>query len=414
MSEYNAESSLTNAEIRQFIDEIIFADKKHLGPVDKIVALGILHFTNRKTGSTFVDLLTVAQYVGIKHPLVLESAKRLVSDHRLSIRPREGRTPLLTPLLRKDTILRLTKGDQAFYAARADLIELIISNRDLTAGARLVALGLMATADTEWRSNIGQVRLAKQVGVSRVTISKTVPALIEHGYFSEVVTVAGKEQAIIVETRPQLPIDYGSERRERANAAGSRGICQTLVATNAKCPSNAFKHLADKLEVQPDENPDEGGVKQGVNWGVNWGVNRTSENARQMGVSVDNLVDLSNLSNLPYSKKSTAPSAARNGRPNTIRFDRDEWEAFHQLVGLIIDSSKGGMHKTVGGIVTVSRGDNPGGITHACDYIYEAADIQKFVRAGLLARDGQRISITELGDRAYDWIEQGNQQKEAA
>jgi hypothetical protein len=145
-----------------------------------------------------------------------------------------------------------------------------------------------------------------------------------------------------------------------------------------------------------------------------------SDNSAKSNTYGRNPVDLVNLVDI-QSPSDSAPSATRRGHAGRkddrkkVSFTRAEFERFDQLVGLIVDHSKGGDHKTVAGILAVSGAladDNPGGMVGAdvfgCPYY--PAEIQKFVRAGLLQRDGDRISVTDLGWRCVDWFEHREQE----
>jgi hypothetical protein len=128
------------------------------------------------------------------------------------------------------------------------------------------------------------------------------------------------------------------------------------------------------------------------------------------------------------SPSETAPSEAtgRSDRPSAVKFTSEEWERFHQLIGLIVDYSSGKRddegdvidpHKTGAGIIAVSGGEGHfaggevGDDVYGCPYDW--AELQKFAHAGLLIRRGDRYYISTLGWQAHDWVEQ-RQQKEAA
>ena len=129
------------------------------------------------------------------------------------------------------------------------------------------------------------------------------------------------------------------------------------------------------------------------------------------------------VSPIPY-PSDTAPSPAateRTDQPSAVKqgkitFTGEEWERLRQLVALIHDNSSGDRnHKTVGGIIAISRGDNPGGEVggETYEYPYYPVELKKFADVGLLIRRGQRYYISILGWQAYDRCEQ-QQQREAA
>jgi hypothetical protein len=102
-----------NAWRRQYFDEILFGE--HLRPVDKLVALALLHFVNRDTHSTYVNPLTVAKAIGVKHPAVLASVERLVADKRLCKRKRgDFRGTDLELRNRDDAVWQSMKGSHEY------------------------------------------------------------------------------------------------------------------------------------------------------------------------------------------------------------------------------------------------------------------------------------------------------------
>ena len=54
-----------------------------------------------KAGATYVDLLTLAKRLHIKHPTVKAAAEHLAKLGHLKIVKRPGKTPLLIPILKE-------------------------------------------------------------------------------------------------------------------------------------------------------------------------------------------------------------------------------------------------------------------------------------------------------------------------
>jgi hypothetical protein len=115
-----------------YFDQIMFAasangftGESRLNPTDRIVAFGILHYVNREAGATYVELLTLAKRLGIKHPAVKVAARHLVEHCDLKITERPGKTPLLSPVP-KECSEHSQRGDKAFYRARGKVIQQLV------------------------------------------------------------------------------------------------------------------------------------------------------------------------------------------------------------------------------------------------------------------------------------------------
>ena len=171
-----------------YFDQIIYAadftGKSQLTPTDRIVALAILHYVNRKAGATYVDLLTLARRVGIKHPTVKMASRHLSERGHLKVIKRPGKTPLLRPILR-ECDGHSSRGDKAFYAARGKLIDRLVFDRRLTPAERLAGLAFLATFDPETCRCESQVSVAQNCGLSRDMLYKrALPKLEAFGYIA--------------------------------------------------------------------------------------------------------------------------------------------------------------------------------------------------------------------------------------
>ena len=173
-----------------YFDQILFSadftGKSLLNPTDRIVALGILHYVNRQAGATYVDLLTLAKRLGIKHPIVKTAARHLADRGHLKIVKRPGKTPLLIPVL-KEFDEHSSRGDRAFYKARGAVIKQLVFDRRLTPAERLAGLAFLALVDPEtYACDVSKSYVAQTFGLSRDMIYKrAVPALAALGYIAQ-------------------------------------------------------------------------------------------------------------------------------------------------------------------------------------------------------------------------------------
>ena len=174
ISEVNASTkSRSYAWKRQYTDEIVFS--KHLKIPDKIVALALLHFMNRRAGATCVDPLTLANKLGIDLDVVRASIERLVADRHLKVAGR-----YLVPLLHSNSVddyylgagatvdyvdvdfmfgrEASIRGDKSYYERRGDLIEMVLFNRSLKPIGRLIGIGTALLCDSNFRCTRNQTR----------------------------------------------------------------------------------------------------------------------------------------------------------------------------------------------------------------------------------------------------------------
>ena len=88
------------------------------------------------------------------------------------------------------------------------------------------------------------------------------------------------------------------------------------------------------------------------------------------------------------------------------RFTMKELGDFVEICGVLEDNSHCTGKKTIAGIVAVADWRQ--------DYWVTFSRIQTFVRAGLLDRDGDVVSVSEVGWQAYDWFSAQDGQREVA
>lgn len=203
-----------------YFDQIMFAasandftGKSRLNPTDRIVALGILHYVNREAGATYVDLLTLAKRLGIKHLAVKTAARRLAERGDLEITGRPGKTPLLSPIP-KECSEHSQRGDKAFYRARGEVIQQLIFDQRLTPAERLAGLAFLALVDAD---NASQYHVAQACGLSRDLLYKrALPKLEALGY------IARKSGAIVfdlaIEVEAEVSPEVSPEVSERGKA----------------------------------------------------------------------------------------------------------------------------------------------------------------------------------------------------
>jgi Zinc-binding domain of primase-helicase len=231
---------------RKYFDEILFdkymrgsdfftSNKFISGSMSaavKLVALAISHYANGTRNATYTDPLTIAKALGIKHEIVIAAIEILRAHEHLAVRKRrDGMTDLVPVLLGNDDVefgaMKSAKCSTAFYKQRAKLIERILFDRRLTAGQRVVMLGIAATTEPNTgRCEAGQSLVAKSVHVGRRTAQDAVPKLAELGYVVRIEPEKGRPEALAV---PELAgSDLGSDLGS-ADETSSDSINVTIV-----------------------------------------------------------------------------------------------------------------------------------------------------------------------------------------
>jgi DNA-binding MarR family transcriptional regulator len=131
----------------------------------------------------------------------LKATKRLSAYRR-----RDGLTDLV-PQNRDDVefgAMKSAKCDRGFYKRRAELIDRVLFNRELTPGQRLVMLGIAAMTDPDTRQcDAGQTYLATALNVNRNTVITAMPKLAAEGYVLRAASDSGRREILTV-TAPEL------------------------------------------------------------------------------------------------------------------------------------------------------------------------------------------------------------------
>ena len=186
---------------RKYFDEILsqhdrsdFTFSHNYSPDDKLVALAISHYANSIRKASYVDPLTIAKALGVKHATVVAAINILKSNNHLSAHKRRDGLVDLVPRS-ADTEFgspKSAKCDSGFFKQRAALIERIIFDHKLTPGQRIVALGIVAMTDPDsGQCDAGQSYLAKSLHVNRRTVIKAIPKLVELGYVLRTASESG-------------------------------------------------------------------------------------------------------------------------------------------------------------------------------------------------------------------------------
>lgn len=392
---YHTEQSLASATIaagpkksyahfyikrQQFIDEITFDHGNSAVPaltaLERNVGRMIAKSVNPETGESFEHASSFAKRLGgktkVRH---VENAMRILEARDwLRIEPRGSRT-YLSIRVKGHHGRHSTKLPGKQYEGRQRQISAALECKELSQSARCAYVGLLSICDKdgEWRD--GQREAAAILGMSWTTFNRCVQRL-------------QKLNLMHVDAQTLMPLPIVS-----------------VVKRNGRLVEKPFAHW-------PTTGPE---------------VAHGHSNSPEKSVG-STPTPVTPETPIP-SPSDSAPSPAANeriGRPSAFKKDKvsfawEEWERFHQLVGLIVDHSGGERnHKTVAGIMAVSGAlphrDYPGNEvgTEVYGYPYYPDELQKFAAAGLLIRKGQRYYISKLGWHGYNWFEQRQSQKEAA
>jgi hypothetical protein len=193
---------LSNAQIRAWIDQCLFSERsftgeRELSTQDKAVAIAIARYVNRAAGATYVDPLTISKALGIKHHAVKASLRNLGKAGRLTIFYKDGWiTPFLVPVLKpNDNGLHSTRGDKAFYAARAKLTWRVMGDQRLTIAHRIAAIAMLSQVESG-KADASQAWLSQIVDVSRPTMRAATAELEAHGYIERLPNSVDGSQVI--------------------------------------------------------------------------------------------------------------------------------------------------------------------------------------------------------------------------
>ena len=359
-----------NRHRRDAVHQIIC--RRDINPSTKIVARNVaaLEFVSDTGSSTSASDMTIARKAGVKLHEATAAIKELSAAHQLKIDERDGKRrlhlfvcdgnrPPVSIIACGDTKFFQSDGHRDHIRAREGWLDRVFSDRRLTNSDKLIAYAFLTLTDPHTlRQTEGLQTIAGIVRYSKSTASRSIQRLIESSYLADGSTVA------LGVADPLQP-----------------GCSPVAGPLQAKCGSAHLTAISD---------PPSG----------------------DSGFS-GNSVDSEKCSEGPSVLR---PRSGERGGRRQVRFARDEVERLAQLADLIHDNSNGADFKTMAGIMAVSGAidgkDYPGnGVgTDVYDEPYYPDEIQKFVRAGLLARDGQRISVTPLGWRYINWIQEQEEQ----
>ena len=385
----------------QFIDEITFDHGSKTGPrlgprltaFEKNVGRMIAKSVNAKTGETFESFSSFAKRLGgkVKVRHVENAAKVLEARDWLKIEPRGSRV-YLSFKVKGLHGHRSTKLPDHVFKVRELQIEAALECKELMSqSVRFAYIGLLSISDKdhEWRD--GQRDAALRLGMPQRTFNLAMQDLQRLGLVRIDDQVLMPLPIITVEDDANLDSEsisdcYGDVTEQQVS--NSRATTeQAWSNVESDYPEISTGSKATLLTPVTPETP---------------------------------------VTPVPY-PTDTALVAARHGQrqgPSAdlkagkvrMSFTRDDWDRFHQLCDLIVDHSSGDRsHKTVGGIISVSRGDWAGNEVGAdiYGYAYDGPEIQRFVDAGLFTRKGQQIHLNDTGRYFYDLYEQ-HQQRHAA
>jgi hypothetical protein len=167
------DDKLSARDRRQHFDEVLFST--HLKPVDKLVSYGIMLYVNDAARCTYVDLLTVAKRLGVKHPKVLASFGKLVTEKHWE---RFG-GKYIRPLLRNDCIKRSVKGDKDYYRWRGAQIEQVATDKRLTPAERVSLMGRLLFTWPDGTCELSSREVQNLFGVNHEIASRCLRTVYE-------------------------------------------------------------------------------------------------------------------------------------------------------------------------------------------------------------------------------------------
>ena len=248
-------------------------------------------------------------------------------------------------------------GPSEYLKARSNLIRQITFAADLTTAEKLVAIAVVATADEDWRCDLGQAGLAVLTGISRLTVNKSINPIEAAGYFRYVATMPGE------------PIG---------------------------------------LVINPTAVKAESGVKRGANPGVNQRVNSGVNSEAQKSANDGHFSQQHNEHKGPnYHKGLNSVSlrdtdriggCGRRDLPSAVPFANEyTLSRWHDIYDLLTGdygktNREGEATQTMGGIVRLSEW---------IETNIDQTEVAYFQRVGFLTRDGKWFTITPLGEVAY-------------
>jgi hypothetical protein len=412
---------------QQFIDEILFdhggappeghwlfpsASNRSvpaLTAFERNVAIMIAKSESPDTGETFESYSSIAKRLGRKTKVrqVENAAKVLEARGWLQIEQRSGRT-YLSIRVKGLHGHRSTKLPDKSYETRQRQIGAALECGELSHAERQAYIGLLSICDAAGIWHEGQREAACYLGMPQKTFNRAMQCLAKHRlmYISDIlmplpiVTVAERDGKLVEEPLPN------------GNPQATGGAFSPQPFENKCTASSNATHLPEHPEVSNARAKGEQEVSKG----------ESDFPAKSTGSAPTPLTLVTPVTPVPY-PADTDRVAAQRGRaipPRGVKF-ADEgtlqlWQRLYEF--LTGDYAKhddsGEPWHTMGGIVHVSEiypwtdQDLGDGIA--------ARDVQHFVRVGLLARDGKRITITEFGHAAaeHGYVDDEDLQQEAA
>jgi hypothetical protein len=367
---------------QQFIDEIIFDHGSKAVPAltafERNVAIMIAKSESPDTGETFESYSSIAKRLGGKTKVrhVESAAKVLEARDWLHIEQRGSRV-YLSIRVKGLHGHRSTKLPEKSYEARHRQITRALECSELSHAERQTYIGITSISDKVGGWSEGQREAAAILGMPWTTFRRCVQSLQTRALLHV--------DAEIIIALPMVTLI--TDR--------NGGLIEEPLDHHWSMPGPEVVHGQSDFPEKSMGSP---------------------PTPVTPGTPVTPIPSPSDSAPSPAATERTDPLVAKEG--GKVMFTSEGRERFRQLVALIHDNSSGDRnHKTGAGIIAVSGGPGhfAGGEVgdEVYGYPYDWAELQKFAKAGLLIRRGDRYYISTLGWQAYNWIEQQSQ-KEAA
>lgn len=358
---------------RRWVDKVM--RDTSLSIATRLVGYGIAVHLNRDQnggcenafGATYTHPSSLARELGIKFKQCVAAIQQLVERRYITVVKRGARNYFCA--LGNDDLpeLPMRSGGREFARERAEWLDLVMLDKELNATHRAVAYLVGTLTDPATNECAATCReIAGDLDVSPMSASTAIKELRRAGWLM----LGCDGVAVTMSCAARWP---------------------RVQSLSKRCP-NAVQSLSNR--------PEGSSAKSG-----SYDPN--------LVVSVDPVV-------IP-SPSDSAPSAARNGHdagqaPSAVRFESERtlqlWCDLFEFLesGYVHTNCNGEPCPTIGGIIRVS---NDYDFTNGAGG-FSADQVAFFVRAGLLARRGKRITITALGQTAYEHGYVGEQKQEAA
>jgi hypothetical protein len=179
------ESQAPKVSRRKGIDQIFRHDSLTLK--DKLLGFAIWRRINRKSGSTFAYISTLARDVGIKRGVAQELLDHL-AELGLFRTERRGDRTLITPLPLFDGNVPVTKaGGLDFERTMREWLDAVMVDLSLTDAQRVAAYAIASFIDPIDKTSWAAFRhLGDHVGLSEKTVRTAAKALLSRGWIKAV------------------------------------------------------------------------------------------------------------------------------------------------------------------------------------------------------------------------------------